>query len=59
MFFCGMPIADVGPVAETIRPMRTWAEAPAAASARAAAAAMVARRDMDVLRIEGARNDEC
>ena len=37
VFFCGMPIADVGPVAETIRPILTWANAGSAAHAASAA----------------------
>ena len=27
VFFCGMPIAEVGPVADTISPIRIWAAA--------------------------------
>ena len=41
VFFCGMPMADVGPVADTIRPMRICAAAgPIADPSRIAASAM-------------------
>jgi len=41
VFFCGMPIADVGPVADTMRPMRICAPAePIAAPASRAANAI-------------------
>ena len=42
VFFCGMPIADVGPVADTISPILTCAVAPCGDSARAAT--MVSKR---------------
>ena len=44
MFFCGMPIADVGPVALTINPMRTCAEAGTAARPMAASETRAAMR---------------
>ena len=39
VFFCGMPIAEVGPVADTISPILTWADAAAMDNMQSAPAA--------------------
>ena len=48
VFFCGMPMADVGPVAETIRPILTCAVAACADSANRPAATVSKRKRIAV-----------